>query len=72
MLFDLGGVQRLVADNPTKAFVSFWPFNYGRARFIGGDRGQGEGAFNSAATASMTKEGEVDTAEAGSYRIMKS
>lgn len=40
----LSAVQRCIADDPTKAFVPWWPFNYGRARFKEGDRGQGEGA----------------------------
>src|SRR5437868_1450207 len=32
-LFTLGAVQRLLSDNPTKAFVPFWPYNYGKCRY---------------------------------------
>lgn len=43
-IFTLSAIQRTIGDNPTKAFVPWWPFNYGRTRWNEGDRGQGEGA----------------------------
>lgn len=45
--FTLSAVQRCIADKPTKAFVPFWPFAYGKTRLAEGDRGQGEGAVDS-------------------------
>lgn len=40
----LGFLQRIMATNPTKAFIPWWPYTYGRTRYNEGDRGQGEGA----------------------------
>ncbi len=47
VVFTLSAVQRKIADSPTKAFIPWWPFPYGRTRFNEGDRGQGEGAVDS-------------------------
>ena len=52
-----GAVQRLIADNPTKAFIPWWPFPYGRTRFNEGDVGPGEGAIDSVMGQTLVKEG---------------
>lgn len=53
----LSFIQRLIADNPTKAFIPWWPFPYGRTRYNEGDRGQGEGAVDSIMGQTLIKEG---------------
>lgn len=58
-------IQRLVADTPTKAFICFWPFPYGRTRFNEGDRGQGEGAVDSVMGDTLVKEGFFDINQPG-------
>lgn len=50
-------IQRVISDNPTKAFIPWWPFTYGRTRYNEGDRGQGEGAVSSVAGDTLDKEG---------------
>ncbi len=55
--FTLSAVQRTIADNPTKAFLPWWGFAYGRTRLAEGDRGQGEGAVDSVMGATLKKEG---------------
>lgn len=64
-LFTLIAVQRLLAANPTKAFLPFWPFDYGRCRSNEGDRGQGEGAMGSSFADTIVKEGVIAATEAG-------
>lgn len=64
-IFTLSAVQRKLAVNPTKAFLNFWPFDYGRCRYNEGDRGQGEGAMNSSACDTMKTEGVLDANEPG-------
>ncbi len=64
-LFTLIAVQRLLATSPTKAFVPFWPFDYGRCRSNGGDRGQGDGAMGSWFADTVRKEGVIDAATPG-------
>lgn len=64
-LFTLIAVQRLLATTPTKAFLPFWPFDYGRCRLNEGDRGQGEGAMGSSFAETVVKEGVIDAKEAG-------
>lgn len=56
-LFSLICAQRLLADNPTKAFIPFWPFSYGRSRFLIGDTTPGDGSFGSAMAETLVKEG---------------
>lgn len=46
-VFTLAAIQRLIAENPTIAFLPWWPYDYGRTRYKEGDRGQGEGAIDS-------------------------
>lgn len=58
-------VQRLIADTPTKAFLYWWPFNYGRCRYNEGDRGQGEGAMGSSFADDVAKEGVIASTEPG-------
>lgn len=60
----LSAVQRKLADNPTKAFIPWWPFAYGRTRLAEGDRGQGEGAVSSVMGATLEKEGTFAPSEA--------
>jgi hypothetical protein len=64
-IFTLGAIQRLIADNPTKALLPWWPFPYGRTRWNEGDRGQGEGAVVSIMGTTLTKEGVFDARQPG-------
>lgn len=64
-VFTLSAVQRMLSDNPTKAFVPFWPFAYGRTRYLEGDRGRGEGAVDSVMGTQNGTEGILDTTPAG-------
>lgn len=64
-VFTLGAVQRVLSDAPTKAFVPFWPFFYGRTRYNEGDRGQGEGAVDSVMGETLVKEGVFDIGQSG-------
>lgn len=57
-------VQRRIA-NPTKAFICFWPFAYGRCRANGGSRGQGEGADDAVMGDTLVKEGWFDLTPPG-------
>jgi hypothetical protein len=61
----LSAIQRMIADNPTKALAVFWGFPYGRTRFNEGDRGQGEGAVDSIMGATLHKEGVFDIGQPG-------
>lgn len=61
-LFSLIATQRCIATDPTKAFVPFWPFNYGRGRLLAGFRGQGEGSIDSVEAQQVQKEGVIDAA----------
>ncbi len=53
----LAAIQRLFATNPTKAFIPWWPFPYGRTRLAEGDSGPGEGAIDSVMAATLIREG---------------
>jgi hypothetical protein len=64
-LFTLIAVQRCLSEGATKAFLPFWPFDYGRCRFNEGDRGQGEGAMGSSFAETVAKEGVIDATTAG-------
>lgn len=64
-LFSLIAVQRLLATNPTKAFIPFWPIPYGLCRADHGDKGQGEGAMGSWFADTLIKRGVVSAAEPG-------
>lgn len=64
-IFTLAAVQRKLADGPTKAFVPWWPFSYGRTRANEGDRGQGEGAVDSVMGQTLVKEGVIAATESG-------
>jgi hypothetical protein len=64
-LFSLIAMQRLLAENPTKAFLPFWPFSYGRCRLNEGDRGEGEGAMGSSFAEVLVKEGVLSASEPG-------
>jgi hypothetical protein len=46
-IFTLAAVQRNLSEGATKAFLPWWPYDYGRCRYKEGDRGQGEGAVDS-------------------------
>jgi hypothetical protein len=56
-IFTLAAIQRTLATNPTKAFLPWWPYAYGRTRFNEGDRGQGEGAVDSVMGQTVKTEG---------------
>lgn len=58
-------VQRCIEENPTKAEIVWWPFPYGRTRYLEGDRGQGEGAVVSVMGTTLQKEGYFTIHEAG-------
>lgn len=64
-VFTLGAVQRCIADAPTKAFIPWWLFPYGRTRYNEGDRGQGEGAVDSVMGQTLIKEGVFDINQPG-------
>ncbi len=68
----IAAVQRLVAANPTKAFVPWWAFAYGRTRYNEGDRGQGEGAVDSVMAATLIKEGTLPYPQDGLPQFDKS
>jgi len=61
----LSAVQRKIADNPTQAFVNFWPYAYGRTRFNQGDRNPGEGAVSSVMATTLGNDGVLGTHEPG-------
>jgi len=64
-LFTLIAVQRLLATHPTKAFIPWWPFDYGRSRFRLGDTRPGEGSLGSMFAEAVTKDGVMSAAEPG-------
>lgn len=64
-LLSLIAVQRLLATNPTLAFIPFWPFDYGRCRYNEGDRGPGEGAMGSSFADTIVHEGVITATEPG-------
>ncbi len=64
-LFTLIAVQRLLSVNPTKAYVPFWPYDYGTCRAAEGDRGQGEGAMGSSFADVIVKYGVLSASEQG-------
>lgn len=64
-LFALIAIQRCISQNPTKAFIPWWLFNYGRGRTMAGFRGQGEGSIVSTQTQQVTTEGVIDAASPG-------
>jgi hypothetical protein len=61
----LSAIQRMIADAPTKAFLPFWGFSYGRTRYLEGDRGQGEGAVDSVMGTQNVKEGILEATVPG-------
>lgn len=64
-LLTLIGTQRLIAENPTKAFIPFWPLNYGRSRLYLGWRTPGEGSMGSTFFKSLTGDGLIASTESG-------
>lgn len=71
-LFTLIAVQRLLATNPTKAFLPFWPYDYGKCRYEGGDHGQGEGAMGSWFAATVSRDGVIDASQDGLPKFQNS
>lgn len=59
-VFTLSCVQRMLSDNPTKAFIPWWPTSYGRSRAKAGIRGRGEGSIDSVMGQVMVDEGVDD------------
>lgn len=59
-IFTLSAVQRMLSDNPTKAFIPWWPTSYGRSRAKSGISGQGEGSIDSVMGQTMVDEGVDD------------
>jgi hypothetical protein len=64
-LFTLIAVQRLLSQGATRAFVPWWPFDYGKSRLRMGDRGQGEGSLGSTFAEAVVKDGVMSAAESG-------
>jgi hypothetical protein len=68
-LFTLIAVQRNIAANPTKAFIPFWPFDYGRSRHNDWGSGEwwsrGDGSLGSTFAAALVKDGVIDAATPG-------
>ena len=60
-IMTLSGLQRLLSANPTKAFVPFWPYDYGTCRSNEGDSGQGEGAIDSVMFQTLIGNGVLDS-----------
>ena len=59
----VGAVQRCIEDAPKKAFLPFWPWNYGRSRALAGFRGQGSGSLCSVMGKQNENEGFVTWSE---------
>lgn len=64
-IFSVIAVQRCIATAPTKAFVPWWPFNYGRSRLYMGDRGRGEGSLGSTFAKTIITDGMISASEPG-------
>ncbi len=64
-------VQRTIEENPTRAFMCFWPFAYGRTRYLEGDKGQGEGAVDSVMGETLVGEGFLDVVLPGLPQFTK-
>ncbi len=63
--FTVSCVQRKLAVNPTKAFIPFWPQQYGVCRGNEGDHGSGEGAVDSVMFKTLIDNGVLDSQESG-------
>jgi hypothetical protein len=61
----LNMVQRMIADNPTKAFIAWWPYAYGRSRLFSGMPDPGEGSFDSVMGKVLRDEGVFSIEEEG-------
>jgi len=55
----------IVAKQPHKIIVPFWPLTYGRGRARAGMRGRGEGSFGTAQADAARLDGCIDFAEPG-------
>ncbi len=64
-IFTLGAIQRQLSENPTRAFVPWWPYDYGTTRYKEGDRGKGEGAVDSVMGVTLIKHGVFAATEPG-------
>jgi len=53
----LSCIQRCIGETPTKAFIPWWPFPYGRCRLAGGATRKGEGAVTSLMSQVLVREG---------------
>lgn len=60
MLYTLGAIQRVVSDTPTKAFIPWWPFPYGKSRLRAGMRSPGEGSLGATMAEALVKDGVFD------------
>jgi hypothetical protein len=61
----LSCIQRLLAVSPTKAYIPFWPWEYGITRTDEGDRGEGEGAVDSVMGETLAKKGSLEATQPG-------
>lgn len=64
-VFSLSGTQRLLSQNPTKAFVPWWSYPYGRSRFYAGMLRPGSGSFGSAMAKALITDGVFDDKQPG-------
>lgn len=64
-LFTLIAIQRLFSKNPTKAFIPWWLYNYGRSRYYMGDRNKGQGSLGSTFAKSLRDDGVITSTEKG-------
>lgn len=64
-LFTVTCIQRKFTDEPTKAFVPWCLYTYGKTRYDQGDRGQGEGAVDSIFGQALKKYGSFDIHQPG-------
>lgn len=67
----LAAVQRKLATNPTKAFIPFWPQQYGECRGNEGDHGSGEGAVDSVMFQTLINNGVLDAADPDAQGLPK-
>lgn len=60
-IFTLSAIEVIRLGDPEQIFLPFWLITYGRSRFLGGMRGEGEGSFESALTEAALEDGVLDS-----------
>lgn len=64
-LFSLIATQRLLSQGATKAFIPWWPFDYGKSRLRGGWNTPGEGSMGATFAEAVVKDGVMSAGENG-------